>query len=446
VACKNYFSGVEGKQHFNAATSAGAQHCLMSYLYIKDSGTSMLRARKKRTGVKFMIDSGAHTLQVNAHNPKSAQSGWKLKDYEDYLKGYVTWLKQNRDLYDVAVELDISYPLNLAAGRKGDDMYGHQVVEQWRRTIFAPLQDLGINIVYVWHGANGLQGWEQMCAEYPYVGLPGEKSSDSDFNKYMAVARRYSTPVHGFAATKQSDFRDWPWYSIDSTSWKSSERYGTLIVWNEASQRLRYYEDKADRAQFKQLFTKLGFNADAIIKDTDYREVTRFALWSFATMERFYETRFKDRIFYYELRLPAPIIIRNHWSKTQVVEQWAKFDPKRVFALHEAEADPDKLRTFLIAISSVQNRRLGFIKGDADAESFLTSYWAAQLAKSPLDIADFQREVAMLTAPKNKAAEPRTTLEDYVPTNNPPKPREEVDFSLDDLEVDPSASPFFIHL
>lgn len=443
MGVKNYFSGVEGKQHFDAATSAGAQHCLMSYLYIKDTGTAMLKTRKQATGVKFMIDSGAHTLQTNAHNPKSPQAGWKVADYENYLSEYVTWLKTNRALYDVAVELDISYPLNIAAGRNGDDMYGHQIVEKWRRTIFSPLQDLGISIVYVWHGANGLQGWEQMCAEYPYVGLPGEKSGDPDFNKYMAVSRRYTTPVHGFAATKQSDFRDWPWFSVDSTSWKSSERYGTLIVWHESSQKLKYYEDKADRAKFRQLFDKEGFNADAIIKDTDYREVTRFALWSFAHMEQFYQNRYKDRVFYYELRLPAPIIVRNEWSDQQVVEQWTKFDPNRVFPIHCKETDPKKLRTYLIALASVQNRRNGFIKGDAEAESFLTSYWAAQMSKTPLDVVEFQKEVALLTSPKNKQAEPRNLAEDYVPSNNPPKPREAVDFALEDLEVSPEAFPLW---
>lgn len=442
MSVKNYFSGVEGTQHFNAATSAGAQHCLMSYLYIKDTGVAILKQRVKETGVKFMIDSGAHTLQTNAHNPKSPQAGWKLADYERYLMEYVNWLKANRSLYEVAVELDISYPLNIAAGRKGEDAYGHQIVERWRRTVFAPLQDIGINIIYVWHGANGVQGWEQMCQEYPYVGLPGEKSGEPDFNKYIAAARRYSTPIHGFAATKQSDFRDWPWYSIDSTSWKSSERYGTLIVWNESQQRLRYYEDKADRAQFKTLFEKLGFKADAIIRDTDYREVTRFALWSFSEMEKFYQRRFKDRIFYYDLRLPQPAVLAK-WDDKQVFKQWMKFEPDRVFTIHGKEADPARLRKYLLAISTVQNRKLGYLNNEPLARDFLQSYFAAQLAKNPVDIVAFQQEMSTFTAPKNKQADVRRSLDDYLPVNNPPKTRERIEYQLDDLQSDPSDSVQF---
>jgi hypothetical protein len=86
---------------------------------------------------------------------------------------------------------------------------------------------------------------------------------------------------------------------------------------------------------------------------------------------------------------------------------------------------------------------MAFIKGNAVAESFLTSYWAAQMSRTPMEIQEFQKEVATLTAPKNKSAELRLTLEDYIPTNNPPKPRDEPEFELEDLEVNPEASPIW---
>lgn len=431
MAVKNYFSGVEGDQHFNAATDAGAEHVLMSYLYVQDKGVQLLAGRKKKyPNVKVMIDSGAHTLQTNCQKPP--YNTWTLADYERYLRNYVDWIKTNRSLVDVAVELDISYPLNILAGKKGDDAYGHQIVEGWRRKYFAPLADQGIEIVYVWHGYNGLQGWEAMCKEYSYVGLPGELSSETDFNKFLTAAKRFMTRIHGFAATKQADFRDWPWYSIDSTTWKSSERYGTLIHWDERKQKLGFF-DKDKRSLFLEHYLKHGLDADSIIKDTNYREVTKYALISMVRMEKFYVERYRDRIFYYELRLPPPIRI-DKWNDPRVLRQWKRFDVKRVFSRHADEQDVARLRAFLRGISAVQNDRLQYILNDNVANEFLSAYFGSHMSANPRDTAKFQQDLSALTMPKNRAAQPRVSIEDYLPTNNPPKPRADKNYELFDLE------------
>lgn len=431
MAVKNYFSGVEGDQHFLAAMDAGAQHVLMSYLYVQDKGLQLLTSRKaKFPNVKVMLDSGAHTLQTNCQQPP--YNTWKLADYERYLRNYVDWIKTNRALIDVAVELDISYPLNIAAGKAGDDAYGHQVVEGWRRKYFAPLADQGIEIIYVWHGYNGLQGWESMCNEYSYVGLPGELSSQSDFNKYLTSAKRYMSRIHGFAATKQADFRDWPWYSIDSTTWKSSERYGTLIHWDERRQKLGFF-DKDKRHLFREHYLKAGLDADSIIKDTNYREVTKYALCSMVNMENFYVTRYKDRIFYYELRLPTPLRLER-WKDEAIKRQWHKYDAKRVFSRHADETDTAKLKAILIGISAVQNDRMPYIVANNVANEFLSAYFGSHMAANPRDMTKFKQDLSALVMPKNRVAQPRTAIEDYLPTNNPPKPRETVELLLEEME------------
>ena len=438
MAVKNYFSGVEGDQHFNAAMSAGAKHVLMSYLYLEDRGVKLLHDRKNQhPDLKVMIDSGAHTLQTNCH--KAPYNTWKLADYERYLRKYVEWLKAQRDYVDVAVELDISYPLNVSVGKQGDDAYGHQIVEGWRRKYFAPLADQGIEIVYVWHGFNGLQGWEQMCSEYSYVGLPGELSSEKDFNKYLTAAKRFLTRIHGFAATKQADFRDWPWFSIDSTTWKSSERYGTLIDWDERKQKLGFFE-KDKRPRFREKFLQNGFDADSIIKDTNYREVTRYALFSMVRMEDFYVRRFEDRVFYYELRLPPPSIVEN-WGPKQTAEQWAKFEPKRCFSRHSTETDTAKLRHYLIGISAVENLRLPFIQNDNVANEFLSVYFGSHMSANPKDMVKFRQDLSGLVMPRNKAAQARVSPEDYLPTNNPAKSRTERDWEIEELEFEVSRFP-----
>jgi hypothetical protein len=58
------------------------------------------------------------------------------------------------------------------------------------------------------------------------------------------------------------------------------------------------------------------------------------------------------------------------------------------------------------------------------------------MAANPRDMAKFKQDVSALTAPKNRLAQPRMTIEDYLPTNNPPKPREERKYEIEDLEFD----------
>ena len=209
-----YYSGVEGRQHFEAVVRAGGKHVLLSYLYIQKSDPDIVKKRKNANpSIGFMVDSGAHSFQSD----KEKYSKWSVSDWENYITAYTKWLLANRAYIDCGVEMDIDW------------VVGTNLVESWQKRFFIPLLEKGVPIIFVWHKQRGLEGWESMCEKLPYVGLPGEFSSEPDFNKYVVTARKYTVRIHGFAATKQQDFRDHEWYSSDSTTWKSAERYGTLI-------------------------------------------------------------------------------------------------------------------------------------------------------------------------------------------------------------------------
>jgi hypothetical protein len=447
MAVRNYFSGVEGDQHFNAAIKANAKHVLMSYLYLTKRGPTTLRDRKKKhPDVKFMIDSGAHTFEKNWNVPP--YNTWKVADYEKYLVGYVEFLKKNAPYISCAVELDIDWPLVVAIYGNYKGLHtkedGRQIVESWQEKYFKPLTaNYGIEIIYVWHEVYQMTGFESFCQRFPYVGIPGEKSSESNFNQYITIARRYTTKLHGFAATKQSDFRDWPWFSVDSTTWKSSERYGTLIDWDAHTQRLVFEDDKSKRADYREKFIANGFNADAIIRDTDYTEVTRYALFSMAAMEDFYKNKYKNRTFYYELRLPPPTRFKRGMVRDRKIERyWQKYKAESIFKSH-AEKNPSlaEKREFLMAISAVQYRDLSFLAPATKGIQFLAVYFPT-LIDPNLGIKDLdalQKELAVYTSPRNEQALPRTSPEHWIPTNNPPRQREKVLFSLADLEFDDSA-------
>lgn len=407
MAFKCYYSGVEGKQHYEAVVAAGGVHVLASYLYLEKTDKHLIKRRKQQhPHIRFMIDSGAHTFQ----SEKEKYSGWSLNDWENYIRRYVKWLRDNRDYIDCAVELDVDWNV------------GTNVVESWQRRFFIPLLAEGIPIIFVWHKQRGLEGWEEMCSRFPYTGLPGEFSSEPDFNKYMTVARRYTTKVHGFAATKQTDFRDWPWYSGDSTTWKSSERYGTLIHWDESKQQIVFEEDKSKRGRFRKSFEQAGLDADAIIKDTNYREVTRYALYSVRRMEQFYEQKYKDRIFYYELRLPHPSAV-SLLSDAEIKNYWRVFRSEKLFPAQAQETNPKKLAVYLKALAAVQYKETALLESQSSWTAFLQTYFPRMLTPKVVDPVLFQKELSAYLAPPNPPPLERCDAEHFVPTNNVPKPR-----------------------
>jgi len=416
---RSFFSGVESGQHYQAAVDAGAEHLLMSYLYIKKQQGNILATRKQATPrLKFLIDSGAHTLQISMG--KAPYNTWTQKDLETYVQEYAEFLEKNKQYIFAAVELDIAYSINVVAGKPPLDTYGDHIVDGWRKKYFLPLQQRGMSIIYVWHDSQGYAGWEDLCANYPYVGLPGEMSSNQDFNTYLSVAKRYTTKVHGFAATKQADFRDWPWYSIDSTTWKAGEIYGTLPVWNEHNQRLRFVA-KGEREPYRQIFERQGLDANKIIQDTDYQEVTRSSLKSMTGMELFYKDRYKDRTFYYELRLPPPARTMTYKDKDVMFMFRKKFNAEKVFPAHAQERDPTKIREFLHALSCAQYREAPSIT--KTGTEFLKKYFPQIFQSTIIDTALLSKEVSMLISPGNEAALRRECEDDYLDGNNPPKPR-----------------------
>ncbi len=413
-----FYSGTEGAQHFQACIDAGCKRLLISYLYLEKSDLSLIKKRKKKyPELEYMIDSGAHSIQSD----KQKYASWSLQDFENYLKRYVAWIRANRQVIDSCVELDIDWNV------------GINVVEGWQKKYFLPLLEEGINVIFVWHKQRGLEAFEDMCSRFPYVGLPGEFSSEKDFNKYVTVAKRYTTKLHGFAANKQSDLRDYPWFSGDATTWKSSERYGTLIHWDEQDQRLYFEEDKSKRWQYRKSFEKHGLDADAIIADTNYREVTKYALISMRLMEEFYVRKYADRTFYYSLRLPHPNACVA-LTETEVSKAWELLRPDTLWPNHLAEKRLSMLRRYLAAIAAVQYRDYPFLDSNKTATDFLAAYFPKFIGPPLADPQVFQKELAQYISPPNPPALERVDAIHWIAENNPPKEREEKSFTPEELE------------
>lgn len=428
MAVQAYFSGVESKQHFDHCVRAGVKHVLMSYLQFYQGDLDLVKERKlQHPEMKFMVDSGAFTF-ITSHEKYQS---WTRKDYEDYVRGYVDWLKKNRKYVTIAVEYDIDYTLSVNLGGSPNSSIGTTMVSAWQQSYFRPLVESGMDVIFVWHENRGPDGWEDMCRRYAHVGMPGHFSSEPDvMNRHIGIARRYGTRIHGFAATKQIDFRDVPWFTVDSITWKTGEMYGNLIVWDERQQRLIFEDDKTQRFKYKQIIEEAGFDSAAIIGDTNYREVTAFGLWSMRRMELFYENRYKDRPFYYEIRLPHWRSVArksDRWSN----RMWRKLRGPELFDKHSG-ASAARRRELLCAVSAAQSGDLQYVASSGVAKQFLGTYFPKLIEPLVTDASVLQKEIVAFLIPPNPKPLVRDSVDHFEP-RFVPRARP-VDASADETE------------
>lgn len=317
-----FYSGVENKAHYDIAKTY-AKRVLTSYFYARKN-SDIVRRRFEQDGLAWMIDSGAHTLQKDKGNVLTAVQ------WEDYVKGYAEWLHDNRQYIFAGVELDVGTQTGLP------------IIYSWREKYLHPLEEEGMQIIYVWHAEQTPEEWASMCRKYRYVGLTHSSLESGILHQKMLTARKYRTKVHGFALTGGETLRDCGLYTADSTSWKSGERYGVWMVFD--GDHMRSIE-KEDREKWRSHITQAGFNFQKMLNE-DRDEVSSFCIQEFRKMEETFNAR-KTDAGYWAIRTPYPEIVRRLHPKE--VTGWLTY--------LKATSSAGTLDTLLI-ISQVQNSRL----------------------------------------------------------------------------------------
>ena len=152
-----------------------------------------------------MIDSGAFSVHKGNHEVS-------LPEYADWLDLY------HQDI-DVYVGLDV---IGDAPATEANLQY---------------LWDRGLDPLPVFHPGATWDHMDRYLEHTDYIGLGGWAAiphARAVWPSWVAtVFRRYpGVRFHGFGMTKLEYILDFPWYSIDSSSWGASYRYGRLWLWD----------------------------------------------------------------------------------------------------------------------------------------------------------------------------------------------------------------------
>lgn len=154
----------------------------------------------------FMLDSGAFSFMNSAA---------RQPDWDAYLDKYIKCINDN-DI-DLFFELDI------------DSIVGYERVKEFRARLE---RETGKRSIPVWHKSRGRDEYLRMCDEYPYIAIGGfaiKVFKPSDFHAIpwlLNEAHKRGTKVHGLGFTWLKLLDQYPFDSVDSSSWVAGRIYG----------------------------------------------------------------------------------------------------------------------------------------------------------------------------------------------------------------------------
>lgn len=214
-----FYSGVEYRRYFDSVYEEGVQNFLMSFEYLSSKGMKDI-GYYHEVGIKMFVDSGAFTYITDP-----TYHDMSIEYWETHIEKYLAWARKHKDIIFAIANLDLEM------------LVGTDVVWEWNKKYFEPFMiETGIPVCFIWHGVSGIDHWEKMCERYPYVGfsMASEQTGRADVAECMnrlAIAEKYGTLVHGMGMTSIEMLTKLPFYTVDSTTWKSGLRYGMYVTW-----------------------------------------------------------------------------------------------------------------------------------------------------------------------------------------------------------------------
>lgn len=178
-----------------------SSYLLQSFYYITKPQLPVIQKVKE-----FLLDSGAFTYM---------NSGGR-HDINSYIDRYIEFINK----YDIQqfFELDT------------DAIHGLKNVERFRKKIE---DETHKKCIPVWHKSRGIQYYIDLCKEYSYIAIGGivtkeiTKKDYAYFPTLLQIAKKHNCKVHGLGFTSSLLSR-YKFYSVDSTSWSSGARFGTV--------------------------------------------------------------------------------------------------------------------------------------------------------------------------------------------------------------------------
>lgn len=168
--------------------------------------------------IKIFLDSGAVTW-YNECVKKGVEVDDKMK--REFLDNYIAFVHKYKSKLYGYVNLDVIY-----------DPKRSQENQEY-------MELNGLNPLPVFHFGEDMKWFIRMIERYDYVGVGGavsgavtqkaqQRMTDELFE--LVYKRGDKVRIHGFGRTNWNAICQFPWYSVDSTTWLQQAAYGGILI------------------------------------------------------------------------------------------------------------------------------------------------------------------------------------------------------------------------
>ena len=223
-----FLATLENKYKYFERGNFKVRNAFISFYYFKSMDSEQTSemvssVRELATGL-LVCDSGAHSFFAEVAEKGFSASGHRKTTKtkmtpDEYFIKYIDFVIEQKHNLDYYVELDIG------------EIIGQDKVEKWRKI----LKEKGLfnKCITCYHPSiMSLDYFDKMCkeSESKYVAVEGDRPLQRvgrlDYTTLIKIARKNNCKIHGFAMTKKSALKTFPFYSVDSSSWNAIWLYG----------------------------------------------------------------------------------------------------------------------------------------------------------------------------------------------------------------------------
>jgi hypothetical protein len=236
---KLYFAGGENKSWLSAIIEAKGDLSLYSYYYLCKDDNNNKRVTEfmklaKESQREIMIDSGGYTA--------------RMKGVPIDVKKYSEFLNINK--IEIAFELDTN--------SKKETLYNREYLIKNTNTKIIPIYHLG-------DLENGDKKYlYDMLDKFDFIsigGVAGEKKGrvkEKILYDFIFSNTKDKWKVHGLGITGKSALMNYPFYSVDSTSWLGGSMRGEVLSFENGS--LKITPTSSIKAKEKSTYKTISFN------------------------------------------------------------------------------------------------------------------------------------------------------------------------------------------
>ena len=284
-----YFACSPSRQHLENLKECDVQNILVSYAFIKDASRLKELLGEYRPK-NFILDSGAFSVWSKGDTVD-------IEAYARFAKNFQA-LNPSNNLY--VVNLDV------LPGKFGQRPSQTQVEESaragWDNMLL--LESKGLKVIPVFHQHEDWAWLEKMRAHTDYIGIsPANDVSMEEklewLNKVFFRIRN-TIKTHGFAVTSHHQRYNFPFFSVDSSSWTTPARFGRIPIFKDnLSMSTVDYKNKDDIVKYWEYLRHIGIEK---IGADSWKDRTKLAIKSYQRLE-FVATRlWRSRGITYEER------------------------------------------------------------------------------------------------------------------------------------------------